>query len=75
MEPSNVSNTGTYSPDKALNLIDDLINKIDQGHSLPVVTAMMHVFNHAANGGTIENFRPILRTENYAGIDRRQTTR
>jgi len=37
------------------------------------IKAVEHCINHVASGGTIENFRPLVRTANYAGIDRRQT--
>jgi len=43
------------------------------GGKSPYIKAVEHCIKHVAGGGTIENFRPLVRTLDYAGIDRRQT--
>jgi hypothetical protein len=35
--------------------------------------AVEHCISHVASGGTLDNFRPLVRTASYAGIDRRET--
>jgi len=43
------------------------------GGKSPYFKAVEHCIMHVAGGGTLENFRPLVRTSSYAGIDRRQT--
>lgn len=45
--------------------------RLCDGKSL-YIKAVEHCINHVARGGTIDNFRPLVRTTTYAGIDRRQ---
>lgn len=43
-----------------------------QGGS-PYLKALEHCLTHVANGGTINTFKPLVRTTEYAGLDRRQS--
>lgn len=45
----------------------------DCGGKSPYFRAVEHCILHVANGGTLDNFKPLVRTSSYAGIDRRQT--
>ncbi len=62
-----------YDINKALHLIEALDNHIIMTQRpLPVISAIIHTSKHAINGGTMDTFKPLLRTSNYAGIDRRK---
>lgn len=39
----------------------------------PHLKALEHCLTHVANGGTIKTFKPLVRTTEYAGLDRRQS--
>jgi len=71
MELSNDSNMHRDYLRRAVNSAVFLSSELDRtGATLPVISAMIHVIKHAAKGGTIDNFKPLLRTLDYAGIDR-----
>ena len=85
MEPCNISDTSVYECYKTddLGLIayttrlaiiaaQAIIEIKDIGGISPYFKAVEHCLKHVANGGTIDNFKPLVRTSTYAGSDRRQ---
>ena len=48
------------------------IEEIEKSNGSPYVKAFQHCLLHVAKGGTLETFKPLLRTLDYAGLDRRQ---
>jgi len=58
---------------KILRNIDILSKQLDNSAiPLPVVSAMIHAFKSVSAN---TEFKPLLRTHDYAGIDRRQSAR
>ena len=55
--------------DNALFLDAEIVKS---GKPLPVLSAIIHAISHLAKGGDASNFKPVVRTRTYAGIDRRQ---
>jgi hypothetical protein len=85
MEPSNISDIGFYERNKvddiglisyttklAIIAAQAIIEIKDIGGISPYFKAVEHCLNHVANGGTIDNFKPLVRTSTYAGTDRRE---
>lgn len=50
------------------------MDEVEKSNGSPFIKACQHVFLHVAKGGTLETFKPLLRTLDYAGFDRRQTS-
>lgn len=40
----------------------------------PYIMALEHCLRHVASGGTADNLQPLIRTPDYAGLDRRSKT-
>jgi hypothetical protein len=49
-----------------------VIDDIRANGASPYLKALEHCLKHVANGGTIRSFKPLVRTTDYAGLDRRQ---
>lgn len=81
MEPSNDSNSSVSNS----SFCDDLETGFLKSILLSAILndncndsyfkALEHCLKHVLDGGTIETFRPLIRTINYAGIDRRSPAR
>jgi len=61
-----------YVTSLAIIAAQAIIEIKDIGGISPYFKAVEHCLTHVATGGTIENFKPLVRTSTYAGSDRRQ---
>jgi len=48
---------------------------VEMGGPSPVVSAVMYGLNNARKGVTMAEYKPVLRIQNYAGVDRRSIKR
>ena len=62
-----------YATKLAIIAAQAIIEIKNIGGISPYFKAVEHCLAHVANGGTIANFKPLVRTSTYAGTDRRQT--
>lgn len=51
----------------------DVIKEIQNTGFSPYLLAFSRGLKHVVDGGTINTFKPLVRTSTYAGIDRRKT--
>ncbi len=52
-----------------------IMERLNNAEVLPSLCALAYCLKHAAKGGTIETFKPILRAGDYVGADRREQQR
>lgn len=50
------------------------MDEIEKSGGSPYMKAFQNLCLHIVNGGTMEAFRALLRTSDYAGFDRRKKT-
>lgn len=51
------------------------IEEIEQSGNIDYLKAIYHCLEHVQKGGTIETFKPLVRTSTYAGQSRRKQSR
>lgn len=82
MEPCNAGGSGCDDLRKTSILEDEIkqigiyaamaICEIRACGGTPYIKALQHCIKHVASGGTLETFKPLVRTNEYAGRDRRK---
>lgn len=57
-----------------IDIVVDVVEEIRISGGTPYLKALQHCLVHVANGGTLATFKPLVRTPDYAGLDRRQSS-
>jgi hypothetical protein len=58
-----------------IEISNEVISNIRSNGDTPYLKALEHCLKHVANGGMVHTFKPLVRTTDYAGLDRRQERR
>lgn len=56
-----------------IDTVFEVVEEIRLEGGTPYLKALQHCLVHVANDGKIETFKPLVRTLDYAGIDRRKS--
>lgn len=58
-----------------VEVVFNSIDEIEQSGNIDYLKAIYHCLEHVQKGGTIETFKPLVRTSTYAGQSRRKQSR